>query len=143
MMLFAIVFGLSMDYEVFLLSRIREEFDRTGDNSRAVVEGLAGTAPVITAAAAIMIAVFASFALGDVRAIKLIGFGLAAAVFVDAAVVRGVLVPASMELLGDRNWYLPAWLAWLPRVSPEQTVLAAPPAPNPPVLVGVSSGSAS
>jgi RND superfamily putative drug exporter len=142
MMLFAIVFGLSMDYEVFLLSRVREEYDRTGDNSRAVMAGLAGTAPVITAAAAIMIAVFASFALGDVRAIKLIGFGLAAAVFVDAAVVRCVLVPASMELLGDRNWYLPAWLAWLPRVSPEPASPLPVSAPTPRVLVGVSSGSA-
>jgi RND superfamily putative drug exporter len=144
MMLFAIVFGLSMDYEVFLLSRVREEYDRTGDNSRAVAAGLTGTAPVITAAAAIMIAVFASFALGDVRAIKLIGLGLAAAVFVDAVVVRCVLVPASMELLGKRNWYLPGWLTWLPRVSPEQAVVTSvgAPASDPRVLVGVSSGSA-
>jgi RND superfamily putative drug exporter len=120
MMLFAIVFGLSMDYEVFLLSRVREEHDRTGDNSAAVVEGLAGTARVITAAAAIMVAVFASFALGDIRDIKLIGFGLATAVFVDATVVRCVLVPATMELLGERNWWLPGWLERsLPRLNVE------------------------
>jgi RND superfamily putative drug exporter len=147
MMLFAIVFGLSMDYEVFLLSRVREEYDRTGHNSHAVVEGLAGTAPVITAAAAIMISVFTSFALGDVRSIKLMGFGLAAAVFVDAIVVRCVLVPATMELLGDRNWYLPAWLDWLPRVGHDHSGGHLPierpidGAPATPVLVGVSSGS--
>jgi RND superfamily putative drug exporter len=122
MMLFAIVFGLSMDYEVFLLSRVREEHDRTGDNSSAVVEGLAGTARVITAAAAIMVAVFGSFALGDIRDIKLIGLGLAAAVLVDATVVRCVLVPATMELLGERNWWLPRWLEGItPHVNVEHT----------------------
>ena len=115
MMLFAIVFGLSMDYEVFLLSRIREEHERTGDNSAAVVEGLAGTGRVITAAAAIMVAVFASFVLGDLRAIKIIGTGLAAAIFIDATVVRCVLVPAVMELLGERNWWMPARLG---RIAP-------------------------
>jgi RND superfamily putative drug exporter len=113
MMLFAIVFGLSMDYEVFLLSRIREEHDRTGENATAVVEGLAGTARVITAAAAIMVAVFGSFVLGDLRPIKIIGLGLGlglgVAVVVDATIVRCVLVPATMELLGERNWWLPAW----------------------------------
>jgi putative drug exporter of the RND superfamily len=107
MMLFAIVFGLSMDYEVFLLSSIREEYDATGDNSRAVVEGLASTARLITAAAAIMVCVFGAFVLADLRAVKLIGLGLAVAVFVDATIVRMVLVPATMELLGDRNWWLP------------------------------------
>jgi RND superfamily putative drug exporter len=110
MMLFAVVFGLSMDYEVFLLSRIREEYDRNGDNGLAVADGLAATARVITAAAAIMVCVFASFVLGDDRSIKLFGLGLAVAVFVDATVVRMVLVPATMELLGDRNWWLPKWL---------------------------------
>jgi putative drug exporter of the RND superfamily len=110
MMLFAIVFGLSMDYEVFLLSRIREEYDRTGDNALAVADGLAATARVITAAAAIMFFVFGSFVLGDERALKLFGMGLAVAVLVDATVVRLVLVPATMELLGDRNWWLPQWL---------------------------------
>jgi RND superfamily putative drug exporter len=123
MMLFAIVFGLSMDYEVFLLSRVREEHDRTGDNATAVVEGLAGTARVITAAAAIMVAVFASFVLGDVRAIKLIGTGLAAAVLIDATVVRCVLVPATMELLGERNWWLPKWVE---RITPRLTVEPIP-----------------
>jgi RND superfamily putative drug exporter len=110
MMIFAIVFGLSMDYEVFLLSRIREEYDRTGDNASSVGSGLAATARVITAAAAIMVSVFGSFALGPDRAIKLFGLGLAAAVLIDATLVRLVLVPATMELLGWRNWWLPRWL---------------------------------
>jgi len=119
MMLFAIVFGLSMDYEVFLLSRIREEYDRTGDNALAVADGLAATARVITAAAAIMIMVFASFVLGDMRVIKLFGLGLATAIFIDATVVRIVLVPATMELLGKANWWFPRWLEWVPRLHVE------------------------
>jgi RND superfamily putative drug exporter len=110
MMLFAIVFGLSMDYEVFLLSRIREEYDRTGDNATAVASGLAHTARVITAAAAIMVVVFAGFVLSGQRGLQLFGLGLATAVLVDATLVRLVLVPATMELLGDRNWWLPRWL---------------------------------
>jgi putative drug exporter of the RND superfamily len=110
MMLFAIVFGLSMDYEVFLLSRMKEEFDRTGDNGRAVADGLAATARVITAAALIMVCVFGAFVLGNDRQLKLFGFGMAVAVFVDATIVRMVLVPATMELLGNRNWWIPKWL---------------------------------
>ena len=122
MMMFAIVFGLSMDYEVFLLSRIKEEYDRTGDNARAVADGLAKTARVITAAAAIMVVVFAAFLLEDDRVIKLFGVGLASAVLLDATVVRMLLVPATMELLGDRNWWLPGWLdRILPRIDVEGT----------------------
>jgi len=118
MMLFAIVFGLSMDYEVFLLSSIKERYDTNGDNSSAVVEGLASTARVITAAAAIMVCVFASFIVADERSVKLIGFGLAFAVLIDATVVRMVVVPATMELLGRRNWWLPRWTdRVLPHVS--------------------------
>ena len=107
MMLFAITFGLSMDYEVFLLSRMKEAYDRTGDNAEAVADGLAVTARVITAAALIMVCVFSAFVLGDDRSLKLFGLGLASAVLVDATIVRMVLVPATMELLGDRNWWLP------------------------------------
>ncbi len=107
MMLFAIVFGLSMDYEVFLLTRIREEYERTGDNSSAVADGLAITARVITAAAGIMVFVFGSFVLEPTRVIKIMGLGLATAVALDATIVRMLLVPATMELLGDRNWWLP------------------------------------
>jgi RND superfamily putative drug exporter len=132
MMLFAIVFGLSMDYEVFLLSRMKEEYDRTGDNAVAVADGLAMTARVITAAALIMVCVFSAFVLGDDRQLKLFGLGLAVAVLVDATVVRMVLVPATMELLGDRNWWLPAWLdRILPRVHIEGRPLE-PPAPDEP-----------
>ena len=112
MMLFAIVFGLSMDYEVFLLSAVREHYDRTHDNADAVAEGLASTR-VITAAALIMVFVFGSFVVSDLRALKLIGLGLAVAVAVDASIVRIVLVPATMELLGDANWWLPRWLSRL------------------------------
>jgi RND superfamily putative drug exporter len=122
MMLFAVVFGLSMDYEVFLLTRIREEYDRTGDNAQAVADGLAATGRVITAAAAIMICVFGAFVLGEGRDLKLLGFGLAFAIFIDATLVRLILVPAVMELMGKWNWYLPSWLKWLPviRVEPEE-----------------------
>ena len=110
MMLFAVVFGLSMDYEVFLLSRIREEWRRTGDSRTSVADGLAATAKVITAAAAIMVVVFGSFLLEDDRVLKLMGVGLATAILLDATIVRLVLVPATMELLGDKNWWLPRWL---------------------------------
>ena len=110
MMLFAVVFGLSMDYEVFMLSRIREEYLRTGNATTSVADGLASSARVITAAAAIMVVVFASFMLEDIREIKLFGLGLALAVFLDATLVRMVIVPATMELLGERNWWIPKWL---------------------------------
>ena len=134
MMLFAIVFGLSMDYEVFLLSRIKEEYDRTRHNATAVADGLAATARVITAAALIMVAVFSAFVLGDDRGLKLFGLGLAVAVLIDATVVRMVLVPATMELLGDRNWWIPRWLdRILPRVHIEGRLdeeIEAPTAPS-------------
>ena len=111
LMMFTILFGLSMDYEVFLLSRIREEWRRTGDNASAVADGLAKTARVITAAAAIMICVFGSFVIGDpLRVLKVFGLGLAASIFIDATLVRMILVPSVMEILGRANWYMPAWL---------------------------------
>jgi len=110
MMLFAIVFGLSMDYEVFLLSRVKEEWNRTGDSHTSVANGLAATARVITAAAAIMVFVFGSFLLESDRVLKLFGLGLSVAILLDATIVRMLLVPATMELLGDRNWWLPRWL---------------------------------
>lgn len=120
MMLFAIVFGLSMDYEVFLLSRVREEWLRTGDSRTSVADGLAATAKVITAAAAIMVVVFGSFLLEKDRVFKLMGTGLATAVLLDATVVRMLLVPATMELLGDKNWWLPRWLErLLPKINVE------------------------
>ena len=107
MMMFAILFGLSMDYEVFLLSRVREEYLRTGDNATAVADGLAATAKVITAAALIMTAVFGAFILDDQIFLKIIGIGMAAAVVIDATIIRLILVPATMELLGDKNWWMP------------------------------------
>jgi putative drug exporter of the RND superfamily len=112
--LFCVLFGLSMDYHVFLLSRIREHFDATGDNRASVAVGLQSTAKIITGAALIMVAVFAGFAAGKLVTFQQMGFGLAVAVFLDATIVRMVLVPASMSLLGDRNWYFPRWLQWLP-----------------------------
>ena len=140
-MLFAIVFGLSMDYEVFLLSSVKERYDATGDNSNAVVEGLAVTARVITAAAAIMVCVFGSFLVADLRGIRLIGFGLAAAVLIDATVVRMVVVPATMELLGRRNWWLPRWLdRVLPHVDVEgHHAPAGLPAPAPETRIPVDA----
>ena len=110
MMLFAILFGLSMDYEVFLLSRMKEEYERTGDAVNSVADGLAATARVITAAAAIMVVVFGSFVLEDNRVIRLFGLGLATAIAIDATLVRMLIVPSTMELLGARNWWLPRWL---------------------------------
>jgi len=110
MMLFAVLFGLSMDYEVFLLSRMKEEYERTGDPVNSVADGLAATARVITAAAAIMIVVFGSFVLEEERVVKLFGLGLATAIAIDATLVRMLIVPSTMELLGARNWWLPAWL---------------------------------
>jgi len=110
MMMFAIVFGLSMDYEVFLLSRIKEEYERSRDPRNSVADGLAATARVISAAAAIMVVVFGSFLLEDTRTVKVFGTGLAVAVLLDATLVRMLLVPATMELLGERNWWIPRWL---------------------------------
>ena len=124
--LFAVLFGLSMDYHVFLLSRVRERFNETGDNDEAVAYGLRSTGRLITGAALIMVAVFGGFALGDLVPLQQLGFGLAVAVLVDATIVRCILVPASMVLLGDRNWYLPRWLAWLPDLRVEGTPAALP-----------------
>ena len=128
MMMFAVLFGLSMDYEVFLLSRVREEYLHGHDNTTAVIEGIASTARVITSAALIMISVFGSFILGDMPSIKMFGLGLSVAVFVDATIVRMVLVPATMRLLGDRNWWLPGWLdRILPRLDVERSAGLPPP----------------
>ena len=136
--MFAVVFGLSMDYEVFLVSRIREEWVHKGDASAAVADGISYTGRVITAAAAIMICVFLSFMLGDERAIKEFGFGLAAAVLLDALVIRCVMLPSVLEILGPITWRLPSWLdARLPRINIEggepahHAMPAARPVPEP------------
>ena len=127
--LFSVLFGLSMDYHVFLLSRIRERFDQTGINTESVAYGLRTTGGLITGAAAIMVAVFGGFAAGELVMLQQMGFGLGVAVLIDATLVRSVLVPASMKLLGDRNWYLPSWLQWLPNVTVERTHPAPAEAP--------------
>jgi RND superfamily putative drug exporter len=131
--MFSVLFGLSMDYHVFLISRIRERFDETGDNDDAVEYGLRSTAGLITGAALIMVAVFSGFASGKAISNQQVGFGLAAAVLIDATLIRSILVPASMKLLGEWNWYLPKWLEWLPdvRIEAEETA-GAPEPPAPP-----------
>jgi RND superfamily putative drug exporter len=126
--LFSILFGLSMDYHVFLLSRIREHYDETHDNTDSVAFGIRNTGRIITGAALIMVAVFGGFALGRMADLQQVGLGLAVAVLLDATIVRAILVPASMRLLGDKNWYLPSWLEWLPRVGIEGP--ARPPEPH-------------
>lgn len=127
--LFSVLFGLSMDYQVFLLSRIREHFDHTHDNREAVAVGVKTTGRLITGAASIMVVVFASFATGRLVVFEQLGFGLAVAIALDATVVRLVLVPSAMTLLGDINWYLPKWLEWLPDLRVE-TVASAKPMPD-------------
>jgi uncharacterized membrane protein YdfJ with MMPL/SSD domain len=117
--LFSVLFGLSMDYQVFLLSRIKERFDEVGDTTRAVTFGVASTARIITGAALIIIAVFAGFAMGDLIMFQQMGFGVAVALLIDATLVRSVLLPSAMRLLGRWNWYLPRWLQWLPRLQIE------------------------
>jgi uncharacterized membrane protein YdfJ with MMPL/SSD domain len=129
--LFAVLFGLSMDYQVFLLSRIRERYSQTGDTDAAVAFGVGSTARIITGAALIIIAVFWGFAMGDTIAFQQMGFGVAVALLIDATIVRSVLVPATMKLLGKRNWYLPSWLTWLPDVHVEGAEAPPRAAPRP------------
>jgi putative drug exporter of the RND superfamily len=129
--LFAVLFGLSMDYQVFLLSRIRERYSQTGDNQAAVVFGVGSTARLITGAALIIVAVFWGFAMGDTIAFQQMGFGVAIALLIDATIVRSVLVPAAMKLLGRRSWYLPSWLSWLPDVHVEGAERPPRAAPRP------------
>jgi len=124
--LFALLFGLSMDYQVFLVSRIQERYSQTGDNDEAVRWGVGTTARLITGAAAIMVAVFGGFALGELVALSQMGFGLAIAIALDALIIRTILVPAAMTLLGDWNWYLPRWLEWLPDLKIEGEPLGKP-----------------
>jgi RND superfamily putative drug exporter len=119
--LFSVLFGLSMDYQVFLLSRIKERYDETGDTTNAVTFGVASTARIITGAALIIVAVFAGFAAGELVMFQQMGFGVAAALLIDATIIRSVLLPATMHLLGRWNWYLPHWLDWLPRLQVEDT----------------------
>src|SRR4051812_17109447 len=136
--LFSVLFGLSMDYQVFLLSRIHERWRKTGDTDGAIVHGVASTARLITGAAAIIIVVFSGFAAGQLVSFQEMGFGIAVALALDATLVRLVLIPAAMRLLGERNWYLPRWLEWLPQIQvegrPSTTVPTDAPGPDPPKL---------
>jgi uncharacterized membrane protein YdfJ with MMPL/SSD domain len=122
--LFSVLFGLSMDYQVFLLSRIRERYTRTGDTTDAITFGVGTTARLITGAALIIVVVFAGFAAGELVSFQQMGFGVAVALLVDATIVRSVVIPAAMRLLGERNWYLPRWLEWLPAVAIEDATVA-------------------
>ena len=117
--MFSILFGLSMDYHVFMLSRIKERYDETGLASESVAFGLRRTASIITGAALIMVAVFGGFALGEIAFFQAMGFGLGAAVLLDATIVRSLLVPSVMRILGDRAWYFPSWLEWMPNIAIE------------------------
>jgi putative drug exporter of the RND superfamily len=126
--LFSVLFGLSMDYQVFLLSRIKERYDQTGSTNDAIVHGISSTARLITGAALIIVAVFGGFAMGDLVMFQQMGFGVAVALLIDATIIRAVLLRAAMRLLGRWNWYLPRWLEWLPRIQVEPET-AKPPAP--------------
>jgi uncharacterized membrane protein YdfJ with MMPL/SSD domain len=124
--LFSVLFGLSMDYQVFLLSRIKERYDVSGSTNDAVIHGVASTARLITGAALIIVAVFIGFAMGDLVMFQQMGFGVAVALLIDATIIRSVLMPAAMRLLGRWNWYLPRWLEWLPRIQVEAARVEAP-----------------
>ena len=135
--MFSILFGLSMDYHVFMLSRIKEHYDETGEAAESVAFGLRKTASIITGAALIMVAVFGGFALGDIALFQSMGFGLGAAVLLDATIVRSLLVPSVMRILGEKAWYLPKWLEWMPNISIEGSSVrkpSAPPAETAPVV---------
>jgi uncharacterized membrane protein YdfJ with MMPL/SSD domain len=130
--LFSVLFGLSMDYQVFLLSRIKERYDRSGSTSDAVTYGVSSTARLITGAALIIVAVFSGFAMGDLVMFQQMGFGIAVALLIDATIIRSVLLPAAMRLLGEWNWYLPSWLEWLPKFQIEGERAETPlPLPSP------------
>jgi RND superfamily putative drug exporter len=130
-----------MDYHVFLLSRIRERYLETGDNTESVAFGVRSTGRLITGAALIMVVVFGGFALGDLVMMQQMGFGLAVAVFIDATIIRTMLVPASMKLLGNANWYLPSVLNWLPRIGIEGTPAVSAPAFEAEPAAGGGGGS--
>jgi RND superfamily putative drug exporter len=127
--LFAVLFALSMDYQVFLMSRIKERYDETGSTREAAISGVASTAKIITGAALIIIAVFSGFAQGKLVMFQQMGFGVAVALLLDATLIRTVILPSALTLLGDRSWYLPRWLGWLPHLeieSPEAPAVLVP-----------------
>jgi putative drug exporter of the RND superfamily len=130
--LFVVLFGLSMDYHVFILSRVRELYDRGMSTDDAVKQGISTTAGTVTSAAIVMVGVFLVFVTLAFLDFKELGLGLAAAVLIDATIIRGVLLPASMKVLGDWNWYLPSWLEWLPRIGADRDAAPAPVEPGEP-----------
>ena len=125
--LFSVLFGLSMDYQVFLMSRIKERYDQTGSTRDAVASGVASTARIITGAALIIVVVFTGFARGDLVMFQQMGFGVAVALLLDATMIRSVVLPSVLTLLGERTWYLPRWLEWLPHVEVERPTPAVRP----------------
>jgi putative drug exporter of the RND superfamily len=131
-LLFVLLFGLSMDYHVFIVSRIREAYDRGMSTDEAVAHGIKTTAGVVTSAAIVMVFVFAIFGTLSMMIFKQFGVGLAAAILIDATIIRAVLLPATMKLLGDWNWYLPKWLEWLPHLEHGESIkpVKAPPVPS-------------
>jgi RND superfamily putative drug exporter len=131
LLLFVILFGLSMDYHVFIISRIRETFDRGASTEEAIAHGIKSTAGVVTSAAVVMVSVFAIFGALSMLFFKQFGVGLAVAVLLDATIVRAVLLPATMKLLGDWNWYLPKWLQWMPRLEHDEAEAAPKARPAP------------
>jgi RND superfamily putative drug exporter len=124
--LFSVLFGLSMDYQVFLMSRIKERFDETGSTREAVVSGVASTARIITGAALIIVVVFAGFARGQLVMFQQMGFGVAVALLLDATIIRSIVLPSMLRLLDGRSWYLPRWLEWLPHVEVERPAAPSP-----------------
>jgi RND superfamily putative drug exporter len=136
--LFSVLFGLSMDYQVFLLSRIKERYDATGDTTDAVTFGVGSTARIITGAALIIVAVFSGFARGDLVMFQQMGFGVAVALLIDATIIRSVVLPSAMKLLGEWNWYLPRWLHWIPRLEVEAEPAASGGSPG--ASLGPSQG---
>ncbi len=138
--LFSVLFGLSMDYQVFLLSRIHERYAQAGDPRGAVVFGVGSTARIITGAALIIVVVFCGFAAGDLVMFQQIGFGVAVSLLLDATMVRSVLMPAALAILGDRAWWLPRWLGWLPRLTIEPPATSGPGAPSPAAGHAVAPG---
>jgi RND superfamily putative drug exporter len=140
--LFAVLFGLSMDYQVFLLSRIRERYSHTRDTTDAISFGIGSTARIITGAALVIVAVFSGFAAGDLVMFQQMGFGVAIALLIDATIIRSVLVPAAMQLLGEWNWYLPGWLQWLPHFDVEGHAEQAAPGVAAPAPAEVRRGPA-
>ncbi len=137
--LFSVLFALSMDYQVFLMSRIKERYDQTGSTDEAVIGGVSSTAKIITGAALIIVVVFSGFARGQLDMFQQMGFGVAVALLLDATLIRSIVLPTTLSLLGERSWYLPSWLDWMPHIEIEAPDVAAPTDDSEPTLVSTSA----